>query len=209
MTERKEAIVGSMFSGKTAEVIEQATRHEIAGRKVQVFKPIIDDRWDLRDKIRSHAGAEYDATSVEDSLGILENLEDGIEVVLIDEAQFFDEQIVDVILELSDRDIIVIFGGLPEDFRGEIFGSMGELLPHADDVNRLEAICNYEENGKVCGDPATKTQRFVNGEPADYNDPIVLVGEKDFYAARCPNHHKVRNKPKRNLEREDHEVPKD
>jgi thymidine kinase len=86
---------------------------------------------------------------------------------------------------------------------------MGELLPHADDIARLEAICDYKEDGKVCGDPATKTQRFVNGEVADYNDPIVLVGEKDFYAARCPKHHVVRNKPKRNLEREDHEVPKD
>jgi len=209
MTERKEAIVGSMFSGKTAEIIEQITRHEIAGRKVQVFKPIIDDRWDLRDKIRSHAGAEHDAISVEDSLGILENLEDGTEVVAIDEAQFFDKRIVDVILELADRDIIVIFGGLPEDFRGETFGSMGELLPHADGIARLEAICDYKEDGEVCGDPATKTQRFVNGEVADYNDPIVLVGEKDFYAARCPKHHKVRNKPKRNLEREDHEVPRD
>ena len=209
MTERKEAIVGSMFSGKTAEIIEQITRHEIAGRKVQVFKPIIDDRWDLRDKIRSHAGAEHDATSVEDSLAILENLEDGTEIVAIDEAQFFDKRIVDVILELSDRDILVIFGGLPEDFRGEIFGSMGKLLPHADAIDRLEAICDYKEDGEVCGDPATKTQRFVNGEIADYNDPIVLVGEKDFYAARCPKHHDVRNKPKRNLEREDHEVPKD
>ncbi len=201
MTERKEAIVGSMFSGKTAEIIEQVTRHEIAGRKVQVFKPIVDTRWDLKDKIRSHAGAEHDAISVEDSLGILENLEDGTEVVAIDEAQFFDERIIDVILELSDRDIFVIFAGLPEDFRGETFGPMGGLLPHADEVARLKAICDYKEDGKVCGDSATKTQRFVNGEAADYNDPIVLIGEKESYAARCPKHHKVRNRPKRNLER--------
>ncbi len=201
MTERKEAIVGSMFSGKTAEIIEQVTRHEIAGRKVQVFKPIIDTRWDFKDKVRSHAGAEHDAISVKDSLEILEKLEAGTEVVAIDEAQFFDEQIVDVILELSDRDILVIFAGLPEDFRGETFGSMGELLPHADAIDRLEAICDFKEDGKVCGDPATKTQRFVNSEVAGFDDPIVLVGEKDFYAARCPKHHKVRNRPKRNLER--------
>jgi thymidine kinase len=201
MTERKEAIVGSMFSGKTAEVIEQATRHEIAGRKVQIFKPIVDTRWGLKDKVRSHAGAEHDATSVKDSLEILEKLEAGVEVVAIDEAQFFDERIIDVILELSDRDIFIIFAGLPEDFRGETFGPMGELLPHADAINRLKAICNYEEDGKVCGGPATKTQRFVNGEAADYNDPIVLIGEKESYAARCPKHHIVRNRPKRNLER--------
>jgi len=209
MTERKEAIVGSMFSGKTAEIIEQVTRHEIAGRKVQIFKPIIDDRWDLRDKVRSHAGAEHDATSVEDSLAILENLEDGTEIVAIDEAQFFDKRIVDVILELSDRDIFVIYAGLSEDFRGETFGPMGELLAHADGVTKLEAICDYKEDGKTCGEAATKAQRFVNSEVADYNDPVVLIGEKESYAARCPKHHKVRNRPKRNLEREDHEVPRD
>ena len=186
MTERKEAIVGSMFSGKTAEIIEQVTRHEIAGRKVQVFKPIIDTRWDFKDKVRSHAGAEHDAISVKDSLEILEKLEAGTEVVAIDEAQFFDEQIVDVILELSDRDIIVIFAGLPEDFRGEIFGRMGELLPHADDINRLKAICDYEEDGKVCGDPATKTQRFVNGEAADYNDPDCINWSRRILCSKVP-----------------------
>lgn len=209
MTERKEAIIGSMFSGKTAEVIEQVTRHEIAGRKVQVFKPIVDTRWGLEGKIRSHAGSEHEAISVNDSLEILEKLEETTQVVAIDEAQFFDNQIVNVILELADRDIFVIFAGLPEDFRGEIFGPMGELLPHADGVKRLEAICNHNEDGEVCGDPATKTQRFVNGEVADYNDPVVLVGEKEFYAARCPKHHQVRNRPKRNLEQKDDQVPRD
>ncbi len=209
MAKGKKAIVGSMFSGKTGEVIEQVTRHEIAGRKVQVFKPIVDIRWGLKDKLRSHAGAEHNATSVEDSLAILENLEDGTEIVAIDEAQFFDKRIVDVILELSDRDIFVIYAGLSEDFRGEPFGSMGELLSHADEITRLKAICDYKRAGKTCGDPGTKTQRFVNGKAANYNDPIVLVGAKELYAARCSKHHVVRNRPKRNLEREDHEAPKD
>jgi len=199
MTERLIGIKGSMFSGKTDELIRLVNREEIAGRIVQVFKPIVDDRWGLTEKIRSHAGSEHDATLVHSSLEILGLLNEDSQIVAIDEIQFFDEHIVDVVSELLDRDIKVMFAGLPEDFRGEPFGPVPLLLSKSDDIVTLTAICTHKENGEICGQEATKTQRFIDGQPANYKDPVILVGAEELYAARCPTHHVVPGKPERKL----------
>ncbi len=197
MSERLTTVSGSMFSGKTAELIRLVEREEIAGRKVQVFKPIIDDRWGKVEKVRSHSGAERGAKPVEKSTDILNLISEGVKVVGIDEIQFFDNEIVSVVEELLKRNIKVIVAGLPLDFRGEPFGQMPILLAKADDVVKLSAICNYSDNGSICGQPATRTQRLVNGSPANYNDPILLIGAEESYAARCPDHHIVPRRPKK------------
>lgn len=199
MTERLTGLKGSMFSGKTEVLITRVTRQEIAGKTVQVFKPKIDDRYGAINEIKSHSGARHDATPVENSLQILELLDPEADLVAIDEIQFFDEQIVAVVEELLDRDVPVIFAGLPEDFRGEPFGQMPILLAKSDDIVPLTAVCDYKMDGETCGQEATKTQRFVNGEPAHYKDPIVEIGGRKAYAARCPNHHVVRGKPQRDF----------
>jgi len=196
--ERLTGISGNMFSGKTAELIQLIERAEMGEIKVQVFKPIIDKRWGLETKIKSHSGAEHDAIPVNKSSEILERLETDVKIVAIDEAQFFDEEIVDVVDELLHRDIQVIVSGLPLDFRGEEFGPMPRLLARSDSLVRLTAVCKYvKDNGKVCGQDATRTQRIINGKPASYEDPIILIGAEESYEARCLNHHDVPGKPER------------
>ncbi|HWA51638.1 MAG TPA: thymidine kinase [Patescibacteria group bacterium] len=201
MTERIRGISGNMFAGKTDELLRRVTRAEIAGKDVLVFKPAIDDRWGRKDKIRSHAGAEHAAIPVATSEEILNYLTKNTEIVAIDEIQFMDENIVPVVDEIVERDIEVNFDGLPLDFRGEPFGQMPVLLAKSDDIERLTAICTYhcEEDGKICGKEATRTQRFVNGMPANYNDEIILIGAQESYAPRCPTHHKVPGKPRKML----------
>lgn len=201
MTERLKGISGSMFAGKTAELLRLVEREEIAKRKVQMFKPSIDVRWDT-DKIKSHSGSEHDAIVVNNSLEILENLSEDVDLVAIDEIQFFDDKISLVIDEILDRDIRVLFAGLPLDFRGEPFGPVPVLLAKSDEVVKITAICTYTDNGEICGEEATRTQRILDGKPAAYTDPIVLVGADESYAARCPNHHIVPGKPERNLSNE-------
>lgn len=179
-----ELICGSMFSGKTEEMIRRLRRAKIARQKVQVFKPIIDTRYNL-EKVTSHAGVDFEAMPVNSSADIIPNLKADTTVVGIDEAQFFDEGIPDVIEELANRGIRVIVNGLDQDFRGEPFGSMPILMAKADKVDKLQAIC------MVCGQPASRTQRLVNGKPAKYADPIVIVGAEELYEARCRRHHQV------------------
>ena len=106
-------------------------------------------------------------------------------VVGIDEAQFFDPEIVNVAQELAGRGVRVLMAGLDMDFRGEPFGSMPVLMSEAEDVSKLHAIC------MVCGDDASRTQRLVNGKPARYADPVVIVGASELYEARCRQHHEV------------------
>ena len=179
-----EVVTGSMFCGKTDELIRRLRRATIARQKVQVFKPSIDIRCAV-EKVMSHAGAEFDALPVESSAEILENLRDDVTVVAIDEAQFFDAEIVNVARALADRGIRVIAAGLDMDFRAEPFGPMPALLAEAEEVSKLRAIC------MVCGEEASRTQRLVNGEPARYDDPIVIVGADEMYEARCRDHHQV------------------
>ena len=179
-----EVVCGSMFSGKTDELIRRLIRATIAKQKVQVFKPAIDVRYAV-EKVTSHAGSNYDAIPVEKAANIREKLDKDTTVVGIDEAQFFDPEIVQVAQELAARGIRVLVAGLDMDFRGEPFGPMPLILAKAERVDKLHAIC------MVCGDEASRTQRLVNGKPAKYNDPVVIVGASEMYEARCRAHHEV------------------
>ena len=179
-----EIICGSMFSGKTEEMIRRLRRAVIAKQKVQVFKPKIDNRYNTK-KVTSHAGIDFDAHPINNSAEILPLLKPDTTVVGIDEAQFFDKGIIGVVDEMANKGIRVVITGLDMDFRGEPFGCIPTLLAKADKVDKLQAIC------MVCGEPAGRTQRFVDGKPAHYNDPIVIVGAAEMYEARCRAHHEV------------------
>jgi thymidine kinase len=179
-----EVVCGSMFSGKTDELIRRLVRAIIAKQKVQVFKPAIDVRYAV-EKVTSHAGSDFDATPIEKSAEILSRIEKDTTVVGIDEAQFFDPEIVQVAEALASRGIRVIVAGLDMDFRGEPFGPMPIFMSMAEHVDKLHAIC------MVCGDEASRTQRLVNGKPARYDDPVVIVGASELYEARCRVHHEV------------------
>lgn len=179
-----EVITGSMFSGKTDELIRRLRRATIARQKVQVFKPIIDNRF-ANDKVTSHAGSEYEATPVPSSADILRLIEEDTTFVGVDEAQFFDDGITGVVQQLADRGIRVLIAGLDTDFRGEPFGAMPILMAIAEHVDKLHAIC------MICGDSASRTQRLINGRPAKYDDPVVVVGASELYEARCRLHHEV------------------
>lgn len=179
-----EVICGSMFSGKTEELIRRVRRACIARRAVQVFTPAIDTRYGAR-RVASHNGLDFDAIPVERPEDIVTHIQPETTVVAIDEAQFFDEKIVAIAESLADSGLRVIVAGLDMDFRGEPFGPMPALMCHADAVQKLHAIC------MVCGEEATRTQRLVNGAPAHYDDPIILVGAAESYEARCRAHHVV------------------
>ena len=179
-----EVVCGSMFSGKTDELIRRLVRATIARQKVQVFKPAIDIRYAV-EKVTSHAGSDYDAIPVEKAADIRDQIDPDTTVVGIDEAQFFDPEIVQIVDELASRGIRVLIAGLDTDFRGEPFGPMPFLMSRAERVDKLHAIC------MVCGDEASRTQRLVNGKPARYDDPVVIVGASELYEARCRLHHEV------------------
>ena len=177
-----EVVCGSMFSGKTDELIRRLVRATIAKQNVQVFKPSIDVRYAV-EKVTSHAGSDYDAIPVEKAADIRDRLDHETTVVAIDEAQFFDSEVVQLAEELASRGIRVLVAGLDTDFRGEPFGPMPFLMSRAERVDKLHAIC------MVCGDEASRTQRLVNGKPARYDDPVVIVGASELYEARCRVHH--------------------
>lgn len=174
-----------MFSGKSEELIRRVRRAIIARQKVAVFKPQIDDRYGIQ-HITSHDGQTVAAIAVASATEIFERANGSSTVVAIDEAQFFDSAIVPVVQRLVDEhNIRVIIAGLDTDFRGEPFGAMPELLCIAEKVNKLHAIC------VVCGGDASRTQRLVDGAPAAYDDPIIMVGAQESYEARCRFCHQV------------------
>jgi thymidine kinase len=197
-----EVVVGPMFSGKSEELIRRVKRALIARQRVLVFKPRLDDRYHAAD-VMSHDGKRAEAIPVQDSADLRKhlNLTDPLpegrvapramaasplpDVVAVDEAQFFDAGLVPTLLELADKGVRVICAGLDMDFRGEPFGIMPELLSRAEYVEKLYAVC------PVCGAPATRTQRFVNGKPARRDDPIILVGASEAYEPRCRKCHTV------------------
>jgi thymidine kinase len=179
-----ELICGSMFSGKTEELIRRIKRAQIARQKIQVFKPILDDRYEV-EKVSSHDGLHWDAITVRDAAQILSLVEEDTDVIAIDEVQFFDWTIADVCNELANRSKRVILAGLDMDFRGEPFGPMPLLMAQAEATDKLQAIC------VVCGAPASRTQRLINGRPANYDDPVILVGADEVYEARCRRCHEV------------------
>ncbi|MBE7554862.1 MAG: thymidine kinase [Anaerolineales bacterium] len=183
-----ELICGSMFSGKTEELIRRLVRAEIARQKVQVFKPALDDRYKVN-KVSSHSGKYYEATVVENAAQINSLLLEEVDVVAIDEVQFFDWTIAELCERLANQGLRVILAGLDMDFRGEPFGPMPLLMAQAEQVDKLQAIC------MVCGAPASRTQRLIDGRPANYDDPVIMVGASEVYEARCRQHHEVpRNK---------------
>jgi thymidine kinase len=176
-----EVICGPMFSGKSEEMIRRLRRAEIAGQRVVIFKPRIDDRFDATDVV-SHAGARMRAIPVS-SVAELAARVQGSEVVGIDEVQFFEPAIVSTTLGLADRGLRVVVAGLDQDFRRLPFGPIPDLLSHAEFVDKLQAVCHR------CGGPATTTQRLVDGTPAPYSGETVVVGAAEQYEARCRGCH--------------------
>jgi len=182
-----EVICGSMFSGKTEELIRRVRRAQIAKQKVQVFKPSLDERYAL-EKVTSHNGMDLDATIVTEAREILDLVEPDTAVVAIDEVQFFDWTIAEVCNALAENGKRVIVTGLDMDFRGEPFGPMPLLMAEAEKVDKLSAIC------VVCGAPASRTQRLIDGQPASYDDPVIMVGASEVYQARCRRCHQVKQR---------------
>lgn len=182
-----EVICGSMFSGKTEELIRRVRRAQIARQKVQVFKHSLDARYAQRE-VTSHNGLQWEAVPVESTEQLRSLIEPDTTVVAIDEGQFFNEGLVDLCEDLANRGVRVIVAGLDMDFRGEPFGPMPQLMARAERVDKLQAICI------VCGGPASRTQRLINGRPAAYDDPVIMVGADEVYEARCRGCHQVGGK---------------
>lgn len=193
---RIEVVAGCMFSGKSEELIRRLKRAQIAKQKVIALKSSLDDRYGL-ETITSHSGSKLESALVSSPSDVLRIAEEKqIEVVGIDEVQFFDVSIIAVAEYLAGKGVRVILAGLDQDFRGEPFGPIPGLLALAEDVMKLTAVC------LVCGRPATRTQRIVNGRPARYDDPVVMVGAAESYEARCREHHVVPGRPEAIPERE-------
>jgi len=182
-----ELVCGSMFSGKTEELIRRVRRAKIARQNVQVFKPAMDTRYTI-EAVTSHNGLGIDAVPVQSAAEIESQIRPDTTVVAVDEVQFFGWEIAELCQKLADRGVRVIAAGLDMDFRGEPFGPIPVLMAQAEHVDKLQAIC------VVCGNPASRTQRLINGQPAAYDDPIILVGGSESYEARCRKCHQVPRK---------------
>lgn len=181
---RIELICGSMFSGKTEELIRRLRRAVIAKQEVQAFKPAIDQRYHV-EKVTSHNGLHFEALPVARAKDILEMLDPATTVVAIDEVQFFDDGVIEVCERLAHEGKRVICAGLDTDFRGIPFGPLPALMARAEEVDKLHAIC------VICGEEASRTQRLIEGKPAAFDDPVVLVGAAEVYEARCRQCHVV------------------
>jgi len=188
-----EVICGSMFSGKSEELIRRVRRAQFAKQQIQVFKPVIDNRYS-EEAVVSHNGTSVTCKPIESSSQIFAHLKPDTEIIAIDEVQFFDDNIVEVVTALADKGYRVIVAGLDQDFRGEPFGPVPALMAIAESVTKLQAVCS------VCGSPASRTQRLINGKPASYDDPVILVGASESYEARCRHHHEVPNSPNMNVQ---------
>lgn len=179
-----EVICGSMFAGKTEELIRRVRRVNYAKKSIIVFKPRIDNRYD-NIQVVSHSHQSINAIPIESAEDALKHLSPLPYAVAFDEVQFFGKDILDLCSRLANSGVRVICGGLDLDFRGEPFGIMPELLARAEYVTKLNAIC------AVCGEPASRTQRIIDGRPADYEDPIILVSASEKYEPRCRSCHQV------------------
>ncbi len=183
-----EVISGVMFAGKSEELIRRVRRSVIARRTVQVFKSHLDDRYAGLFTVASHDGTIVEAEPIQTSLEVMERTRPETEVVAVDEAQFLDAGIVRVANALACRGVRVILAGTDSDFRGEGFGAMPQLMAAAEIVDKLYAIC------VVCGGPATRNQRLINGRPAPWDSPQIMVGGRESYEARCRHCHSVPDK---------------
>jgi thymidine kinase len=180
-----EVICGVMFSGKSEELIRRVRRSMIARRSVQVFKSHLDERYSGIYQVSSHDGRTTEAIPVDTPEQIMRHLSPGTQVVAIDEAQFLDGSIVELVTSLARGGKRVILAGTDTDFRGEPFGPMPQLLAIAEVVDKLHAIC------VVCGNPASRNQRLIGGKPARYDSPTIMVGSAESYEARCRRCHAV------------------
>lgn len=180
-----EVISGVMFSGKSEELLRRVRRAVIARRRIQIFKSHLDERYGGVRRITTHDGLMVDAVPVDSAGEIMRRVRTDTEVVAIDEAQFLDEGIVTVATTLACRGVRVILAGTDTDFRGEPFGALPQLMALAERVDKLHAIC------VVCGEPACRNQRLVDGKPARYDSPTILVGGSESYEARCRHCHDV------------------
>lgn len=183
-------ICGSMFAGKTEELIRRARRALHAKKSVQVFKPALDDRYDEA-MVVTHCGRKHEGIPVRSVSELRQKVSANTQVVIIEEAQFFDHSLVPFVVELADEGREVILAGLDQDFRREPFGPMPHLLAVADEVVKLRAICVQ------CGREASHTYRSVNGRPASKDDPIILIGANETYEARCRACHRLAGERKR------------
>ena len=180
-----EVISGVMFAGKTEELIRRVRRAVIARRKVQVFKSHLDARYAGIYHVATHDGLTVEAEPVDSAEQVIRAVREGTEVVAVDEVQFLDEGIVDVADTLANRGVRVVLAGTDVDFRGLPFGALPTLMCIAEVVDKLHAIC------VVCGGPATRNQRLIDGEPAPWNSPTIMVGGRESYEARCRHCHRV------------------
>ncbi len=183
-------ICGSMFAGKSEELIRRARRALYAKRVVQVFKPSIDRRYD-ESMVATHMGVRHEALPVKNVAELVQHLNPKIQTLLIEEVQFFEDSIVDLLVDLADQGVEVIAAGLDQDFRRRPFGPIPRLLCSADEVVKLRAIC------LKCGQPASHTYRMIEGKPAHHDDPIVLIGAQESYEARCRACYKLRGEPRK------------
>jgi thymidine kinase len=190
-----EVICGSMFSGKSEELIRRVRRATFAKQEVKVFKPKIDNRYS-DEAVVSHNGTSVIAVPVSSAEEIFQHVTEQTDVIAIDEVQFFEENIIEVVQTLANKGYRVIVAGLDQDFRGEPFGPVPVLMAIAESVTKLQAVCT------VCGSPASRTQRLINGQPASYHDPIILVGASESYEPRCRHHHEVPDKPSNFIKKE-------
>ena len=180
-----ECICGSMFSGKSEELLRRIKRGVIAKQKVLLFKPSIDNRYD-ENRVSTHNGNSYDSISIEKSSDILNFVKDTkYDIIGIDEIQFFDNDIVKIINKLADDGIRVIVAGLDMDFKAEPFHPMPEIMAISEMATKLHAVCNK------CGKEASRSQRLINGKPAKYDDPVVVIGASESYEARCRHCHEI------------------
>ena len=184
-----EVITGPMFAGKTTELIKRVERQIFAKKKAALFKPSIDNRYS-EDEVVAHNGLRYEAfviPTTRDGVRKIAEItrKEGYEVIGIDEVQFFPAEIVDTLEELADSGVYVIASGLNLDFKAEPFPVTKELLVRADNIIYLTAVCT------VCGRPATRSQRLIDGKPAPRDSPVIMVGGRESYEARCREHHIV------------------
>ncbi len=183
-----EVICGSMFSGKTEELLRRLRLARVAGQRTQLFKPVIDDRYSS-DSVVTHDGTpSQGATNADDASDLLAKVESDSNVVGVDEAHFFDDRLVDVCIYLAHRGKRVVAAGLDQDYRGNPFRPIPRLMAVAADVTKMHAICI------VCKRRASRTQRLINGQPARIDSPLILIGGKESYEARCSNCHSVPGK---------------
>ncbi|AUZ28201.1 thymidine kinase [Bacillus cabrialesii] len=185
-----ELICGSMFSGKSEELIRRVKRATYAKQEVRVFKPVIDNRYS-EDAVVSHNGTSMTSYAISSAADIWDHISESTDVIAVDEVQFFDKDIVGVLSSLADKGYRVIAAGLDMDFRGEPFGVVPDIMAIAESVTKLQAVCS------VCGSPASRTQRLIDGKPASYDDPVIMVGASESYEARCRHHHEVPGKSKK------------